>query len=177
MNLKYIYLVEPGEERGCSANSFVIHSLTHWSFGKISLRHRHALMVKDGAFSHKITILKFSGDSKSWRATKLYYCFNTYRNFAEWVDFAFWLSFSGGGSAINRATPSSWVYIYLYRATQSRAFQENLQNNFTTKLKWPVFKKKNKTKDICAHLLQLTKTRTLSPGLEKNNALKCWSGI
>ena len=30
-----------------------------------------------------------------------------YGDFAEWADFAYWWSFSGGGSAINGATPSS----------------------------------------------------------------------
>ena len=33
--------------------------------------------------------------------------FKNYGDFAEWVDFAYWWSFSGGGSAINGATPSS----------------------------------------------------------------------
>jgi len=28
----------------------------------------------------------------------------SYGNFAEWMDFAYWWSFSGGGSAINAAT-------------------------------------------------------------------------
>ena len=30
--------------------------------------------------------------------------------FAEWMDFAHWWSFSGGGFAINGATPSSFLY-------------------------------------------------------------------
>ena len=38
---------------------------------------------------------------------KLHYWFNSYCDFAEWVGFALPLwSFSGGGSAINGATPS-----------------------------------------------------------------------
>ena len=44
------------------------------------------------------------GDSKFLRASKSHYWFNGYGNFAEWVDFACWWSFSGGGSAINGAT-------------------------------------------------------------------------
>ena len=52
-----ICLADPGEARGCSTNTSVIHSLIHsliqsW-FVKIFLRRRHALMA-DGAFSHNI---------------------------------------------------------------------------------------------------------------------------
>ena len=35
------------------------------------------------------------------------------RPFIEGVDFAYWWSFSGGGSAINGATPSSLIYFIL----------------------------------------------------------------
>ena len=66
---------------------------------KISLPRRHTLIVKDGAFSHKITMLQFLGDSKSWKASKMHYLFKSYGNFAELVDFAYWRSFTGGGSA------------------------------------------------------------------------------
>ena len=62
-----------------------IHRLINWWFVKISLRRRHALIVEDGAFSHKIY--------------KLHYWFKSYCDFAEWVDFAHWWSFSGEGSA------------------------------------------------------------------------------
>ena len=57
-------------------------------------------MVEDGAFSHKIdyvTTTKFE-----------FLTFKSYGGFAEWVDFAYWWSFSRGGSAINGATPSSF---------------------------------------------------------------------
>ena len=47
-------LSDPGEARGCSTNTSVINWLTDWWFVEISLRRRHALVVKDGAFSHKI---------------------------------------------------------------------------------------------------------------------------
>ena len=66
-------------------------------------------MVEDGAFSHKIDYVTiFLGDSKSQRASNLHYWFKSYNNFAEWVDFAYWWSFSGGRSAINGATPTSF---------------------------------------------------------------------
>ena len=78
------------------------------SFVEIYLRRRHALMVEDGIFSHKIDYFAFFlGDSKSRRAYKSHYWFKSYGDFAEWLDFAYWWSFSGGGSAINGATPSS----------------------------------------------------------------------
>ena len=67
-------------------------------------------MVGDGAFSNKIDwFFNIFGDSKSRRASKLHYLFRSYGDFAEWVDFAYWWSFSGGGSAINGATPSSFL--------------------------------------------------------------------
>ena len=53
-------------------------------------------LVGDGAFSHKIDhvaifyeILNLEGDLRS----------KSYGNLAEWVDFAYWWSFSGGGSS------------------------------------------------------------------------------
>ena len=52
----------------------------------------------------------FLGDSKSQKASKSHYWFKSYGNFAELVDFAYWWSFSGGGSAISGATPSSFDY-------------------------------------------------------------------
>jgi hypothetical protein len=65
-------------------------------------------MVDNGAFIHKIDyVTMFFGDSKSGLASKSRNGFNSYSNFAEWVDFAYWWSFSGGGSAIIGTTPSS----------------------------------------------------------------------
>ena len=52
-------------------------------------------------------MLKCLGDSKSQRASESDYWFKSYANFAKRVDFAYWWSFSGGGSAINGATPSN----------------------------------------------------------------------
>ena len=49
----------------------------------------------------------FLGNSKSWRASRLHYWIMSYSNFADWVGFAYWWSFSGGGSATNGATMSS----------------------------------------------------------------------
>ena len=37
----------------------------------------------------------------------MHYWFRSYGNFAEWIDFAYWWSFSAGGSAIDGATPSN----------------------------------------------------------------------
>ena len=67
---------------------------------KIYLPRRHALLVEDGAFSHKIDYTIFlKGNSKSWRASKLHNWFKSYGDFAEWLDYAYWWSFSGEGSA------------------------------------------------------------------------------
>ena len=58
-------------------------------------------------------MLQLLGNSKSLRASKLHYWFKSYGNFAEWI--AYWRSFSGGGSAINGATTSSFlVEIYTF---------------------------------------------------------------
>ena len=46
-------------------------------------------------------------DSKSRRASKWHYWFKSYNNFDEWVDYAYWPSFSRRGSANNGATLSS----------------------------------------------------------------------
>ena len=54
---------------------------------------------------HVLVILAmFFGDSKSQRTSKSHYWFRSYGGFAEWVEYAYWWSFSGGGSAINGAT-------------------------------------------------------------------------
>ena len=67
---------------------------------KISLQRRNALMVADGAFSHKIhTEYNFLGDSKSRRASK----FKSYDDFSEWSDSAFWRSFIGKGLCLQPA--------------------------------------------------------------------------
>ena len=51
-------------------------------------------------FQSKIRLcFDFLGDSKTWRASKLYYRFKSYSKSVEWVDFACGLSFSGVGSA------------------------------------------------------------------------------
>ena len=98
-----------------------IDSLSHSSFVKISLRHRHTQMVGDGAFSHKINVLQFS---KSRRASKSHYRIKSYSDFAESVDFAYWWSFSDGGSAIKRATPSS---LLTYRRETGSSLFDNAQ--------------------------------------------------
>ena len=62
---------------------------------KISLRRRHAKTVNNGASSLKTNYL--FRHCKSTRAPKLLYWFKSYGAFAEWVDFAYWLSFIGKG--------------------------------------------------------------------------------
>ena len=68
----------------------------------IPLRRRHTLMVEDGAFSHKIDFVTvfFRRFKISERiAIAIQYWFKSYSDFAEGVDFAYWWSFNGGGSA------------------------------------------------------------------------------
>ena len=60
-------------------------------------------------------MLQFFGDFKSRRAPKLHYWFKSYGDLAEWVDFAYWWSFTAGGSAINGATSSSLFKGYCFQ--------------------------------------------------------------
>ena len=66
-------------------------------------------MVEDGAFKNQIdyitifkVILNLEGHPNC-----ISYWFKSYGDLAEWVDFAYWWIFSGGGSAIIGATASS----------------------------------------------------------------------
>ena len=84
----------------------LIHSFTD-PLVKISLRRRHALLVEDGVFGHKIDYVAFFlGDSKSWRASKLHYWFKSYDDFAEWLNFACWWSCIGKGLRLQLAQPA-----------------------------------------------------------------------
>ena len=57
---------------------------------KIYLLRRHALIVEDGAFSHKIDYVTTFKEILNLET-------HPNRNFAELVDFACWWSFSGEG--------------------------------------------------------------------------------
>ena len=70
----------------------------------ISLRRRHALLIKDGAFSHKINYIKFFfGYSKPQRASKLLHWFKSYGTFGERRDFTYWWSCIGKGLRLQLA--------------------------------------------------------------------------
>ena len=71
-------------------------------FVNISLRHRHALIVGDCVFSHVTIFYEILNLEEHPNCIT-----GATGNFAEWVDFYYWWSFSGGGSAISGATPSS----------------------------------------------------------------------
>ena len=69
-------------------------------------------MVKDGDFSKEkdyVTVFRRFSISKDIQIALLV---KSYGHFAEWVDFAYWLSFITGEYADNRATPSSF-YIFI----------------------------------------------------------------
>ena len=73
-------------------------------FVKISLLRRRTVMVEDGAFSHEedYVAIFLEIQNLKWHQN----CITGLRVtalFAEWVDFAHWWSFSGGGSVINGA--------------------------------------------------------------------------
>ena len=65
----------------------------------------------DPDLSNKIDYVTiFVRDSKSRRTSKLHYWFKSNSDFAEGVNFAYWQSFSSGGSAIKGTTPSSFIF-------------------------------------------------------------------
>ena len=58
---------------------------------KICSRRHHAIMVGNGAFSHKIDYITFfGGNSKSQRTPKLHNWFKSNGDFAGWDDFSYW---------------------------------------------------------------------------------------
>ena len=95
------FLADPGKAMGgCCTNTSATHRLTDSftdSLFKISLWCCHAQMDNNGASSHKTNYIDIFRDSKSLRDSKLLYCFKSYDGFAEWVDFAYWWSFTGKG--------------------------------------------------------------------------------
>ena len=78
---------------------------------KISLGRRHALMVGDGAFSHKRDYVTIS---KSRRAPKSQYWFNRYGNFAEWVNFACWWRCIGKGLRLQPAQQACFKDVWIW---------------------------------------------------------------
>ena len=105
-------LADPGEARGCSTNSLVINSFIDsfsLPFPPTALRIRHAQAVRDSTSSYKIDYVHSDQElSQSRRASKSHQWFKSYSHFAERVDFAYWWSFSGGGSALQ---PSQRLFV------------------------------------------------------------------
>ena len=54
-----LMIAELGETRGCSTNTFVIHSVSERSFPPTALQRRHAQTVRDCSFNYKIVIKTF----------------------------------------------------------------------------------------------------------------------
>ena len=105
-------LADPGEARRCSTNSLVINWLiksVSEPFPPTALRRRHAQTARDSSSSYKIDYDQEL--LKSRRALESYQWFKRYSYFTEGVNFAYCWSFSGGGSVINGATPSSF-FVY-----------------------------------------------------------------
>ena len=74
-------------------------------FPATALRRRHAKIVRDSSFSYKIDYVI---GIKHFLNPGGHQWFKSNGHFTEGVDFAYWWSFSGGGSANNGATPSSF---------------------------------------------------------------------
>ena len=67
---------------------------------KIFLRHRHALMISDGAVNKKIYYVIIFWEILN---PKGHYWFKSYGNFAEWVVCAHWWSSIGKGLRLEPA--------------------------------------------------------------------------
>ena len=63
-------------------------------------------MIEDGTFSHKKTMFQFQ-DILNLKGHPNRITGSRVKAIAEWVDSAYWWSFSGGGFGINGATLSS----------------------------------------------------------------------
>ena len=88
--------------------------------------------VEDGGFSQKVDFSDFLEDSKSPRVFILHDWFKSYNDFSERVDFAYWLDFSGGGFAVNGATPSSSSPNMLIELSTSKNVFNNILEQDTT---------------------------------------------
>ena len=97
------FLADLGKDRGCSTNTTIIHSLIQSRFVKISLRRRHALIVEDGAFSHKIDYITIFEEILSLKVHPN--CLAGWWTVGKWEDFAYWWSFSGEGCASAACAP------------------------------------------------------------------------
>ena len=86
-------------------------------------------MVEDGAFSPKIDLFQFFGESKYQRASKSHYWFKSYGDFVEWEDFAYWWSSSSGGYVINGAYPVYFLSLSLQQLTIYKSWANNLSHS------------------------------------------------
>ena len=67
---------------------------------ELSLQRRHTLMVEDGAFSHKVDYVTIFKEIRNLKGQLNCITGSKFTaNFDEWVDFAYWRSFSSEGSA------------------------------------------------------------------------------
>ena len=101
-------LADAGEARGCSTNTFVtdsfIHSLIKCTLCKYLYSAATPLWFKMVISVIKQTILQLP---------KSRYWFKSYGNYAEWVGFVYWWSFSVGGSAINGLPRSCFFFLWI----------------------------------------------------------------
>ncbi len=118
----HILLADPGEARGCSTNTSVIHSFIHsliqsW-FVKISLWRRHALSVADGDFSHKIDYVTICLENLNPNG-------HPNRNTGSKVTTQFEIECRCGGHSVTKkfmtilqilvAKPKLWKNLYFYK--------------------------------------------------------------
>ena len=98
----------PGQSQGLHYKH-LCHSFIHSFIDSVSqpfpptaLQCRHTQTVRDRASSYKIDYVIVIELSKSRRASQSHQWFKSYSHFTEGVDFAYWWSFSGGGSTLQQ---------------------------------------------------------------------------
>ena len=68
------------------------------------------------------------GYSKSQRISKLLHWFESYGNFAEWVNFAYWISCIGKGQCLQPAHPACYIGYVQHMPKKSPIPIERLDN-------------------------------------------------
>ena len=125
-------LADPGKARGGSTNSLVINSFipsVSQPFPPKALRHRHAQTVGDSSSSYKIDygiLIKNFLNPERHQNPKNGSNVTVFL-LKGWILPIDW-SFSGGGSAINGATPSSLLIIPKVINMGSSSAVESTQN-------------------------------------------------
>ena len=129
---------KPGQSRGLLykhlCQSLFNNYVTHSSFVKISVWHRNAQMVGDGAFSHKICCVNLFRRFQIFRPSKFHDWYKSYGNFSALVDFSFFLSCVRKVLSLQPAQQACFLFI-LRKNIYVSFFQSLEQTNFVQNIR------------------------------------------